>query len=66
MEFLPEQIEEYAIAHTTEEPQLLAALNRETWANVMIQLMHTCHMTNHQAHKELAWGIACGSAESGG
>jgi len=44
MEFLPEQIEEYAIAHTTEEPQLLAALNRETWANVMIPRMLSGHL----------------------
>jgi caffeoyl-CoA O-methyltransferase len=44
MEFLPEVIEDYATAHTTEESQLLAALNRETWANVMIPRMLSGHL----------------------
>ena len=44
MEFLPEVIEDYATAHTTEEPQLLAELNRETWANVMIPRMLSGHL----------------------
>ena len=44
MEFLPEQIEEYAINHTEKEPQLLAKLNRETWANVMIPRMLSGHL----------------------
>ena len=44
MEFLPEKIEDYALAHTTEEPQLLAELNRETWANVMIPRMLSGHL----------------------
>jgi caffeoyl-CoA O-methyltransferase len=44
MEFLPEQIEEYAINHTEKEPQLLAELNRETWANVMIPRMLSGHL----------------------
>jgi len=44
MEFLPEQIEEYAIKHTEKEPQLLADLNRETWANVMIPRMLSGHL----------------------
>ena len=43
MEFLPTEIEEYALTHTTEEPQLLAELNRETWANVMIPRMLSGH-----------------------
>ena len=44
MEFLPEKIEEYAINHTEKEPQLLAELNRETWANVMIPRMLSGHL----------------------
>lgn len=44
MEFLPEKIENYALAHTTEEPKLLAELNRETWANVMIPRMLSGHL----------------------
>ena len=44
MEFLPEVIEDYATAHTTEEPQLLAELNRETWASVMIPRMLSGHL----------------------
>jgi len=44
MEFLPEEIEEYVLSHTTEEPQLLAELNRETWANVMIPRMLSGHL----------------------
>ena len=44
MEFLTEKIEDYALAHTTEEPQLLAELNRETWANVMIPRMLSGHL----------------------
>ena len=43
MEFLPSEIEKYTLAHTTEEPQLLAELNRETWANVMIPRMLSGH-----------------------
>jgi caffeoyl-CoA O-methyltransferase len=44
MEFLPEVIEDYATAHTTNESQLLAELNRETWANVMIPRMLSGHL----------------------
>ncbi len=44
MEFLPEKIEQYAINHTEKEPQLLAELNRETWANVMIPRMLSGHL----------------------
>ena len=44
MELLPTEIEEYALAHTTKEPQLLAELNRETWANVMIPRMLSGHL----------------------
>ena len=44
MEFLPKQIEEYTLAHTTKESDLLAKLNRETWAKVMIPRMLSGHM----------------------
>ena len=44
MEFLPTKIEEYALTHTTEEPQLLAELNRETWANIMTPRMLSGHL----------------------
>jgi len=44
MEFLPEKIENYALAHTEKEPQLLAELNRETWANVMVPRMLSGHL----------------------
>ena len=44
MELLPTEIEEYTLAHTTKEPQLLAKLNRETWANVMTPRMLSGHL----------------------
>ena len=44
MEFLPEVIENYSINHTEKEPNLLAKLNRETWANVMIPRMLSGHL----------------------
>jgi caffeoyl-CoA O-methyltransferase len=44
MELLPTEIEEYTLVHTTKEPQLLAELNRETWANVMIPRMLSGHL----------------------
>jgi len=44
MEFLPEVIEDYVISHTEKEPMLLAKLNRETWANVMIPRMLSGHL----------------------
>jgi predicted O-methyltransferase YrrM len=44
MEFLPTKIEEYTLAHTTEEPLLLAKLNRETWANIMTPRMLSGHL----------------------
>ena len=43
MELLPTKIEDYTLAHTSEEPQLIAELNRETWANVMIPRMLSGH-----------------------
>ena len=44
MEFLPEEIENYASSHTEKESNLLANLNRETWANVMIPRMLSGHL----------------------
>ena len=44
MEFLPENIENYSVNHTEKEPKLLAELNRETWAKVMIPRMLSGHL----------------------
>ena len=44
MEFLPKQIEDYALEYTTNESNLLAKLNRETWAKVMMPRMLSGHM----------------------
>jgi len=44
MEFISEEIENYAINHTEKEPQLLSELNRETWANVMVPRMLSGHL----------------------
>ena len=44
MEFLPKEIENYASSHTEKESTLLAELNRETWANVMIPRMLSGHL----------------------
>ena len=34
MHFLPENIDEYIVAHSEEEPDLLKKLNRETFADI--------------------------------
>ncbi|MCC7301161.1 MAG: O-methyltransferase [Bacteroidia bacterium] len=44
MEFLPQEIEAYAAAHTRPETALLAALNRETHARMMKPRMLSGHM----------------------
>ena len=44
MEFLPEKISSYSLDNTEKEPKLLADLNRETWANVMIPRMLSGHL----------------------
>ena len=44
MEFLPEKIEQYACKHTQEESAVLAQLNRETWAKVLIPRMLSGHL----------------------
>ena len=44
MEFLPEKIEQYACSHTEKESDVLAKLNRETWAKVMTPRMLSGHL----------------------
>ena len=44
MEFLAREIENYAIGYTEKEPELLAELNRETWAKVMNPRMLSGHL----------------------
>ena len=44
MDFLPKEIETYALAHTEGESDLLAKLNRETWAKVMTPRMLSGHL----------------------
>lgn len=44
MEFLDPQLDQYATQHTSEEPALLAALNRETWTQVLQPRMLSGHM----------------------
>jgi len=44
MEFLPQQIDDYACNHTQSESPLLTELNRETWAKVLIPRMLSGHL----------------------
>ena len=44
MDFLAREIENYAISHTEKESELLAELNRETWAKVMNPRMLSGHL----------------------
>jgi len=44
MNFLPEDIERYVENHTEAEPELLAALNRETWQKVINPRMLSGHL----------------------
>jgi predicted O-methyltransferase YrrM len=44
MDFISEEIVDYSLNHTEEEPNLLAELNRETWANVMTPRMLSGHL----------------------
>jgi len=43
MDFLPEKIDAYAVAHSESEPQLLQELNRETWQKVLAPRMLSGH-----------------------
>ncbi|MCB9245519.1 MAG: O-methyltransferase [Flavobacteriales bacterium] len=44
MEFIPEELARYAEMHTEAESQLLAELNRDTYANVLIPRMLSGHI----------------------
>lgn len=44
MEFLDEKIENYTLAHTQDEPELLKKLNRETHAKVLLPRMLSGHL----------------------
>ncbi len=44
MEFLPEEISMYAENHTMSESEVLQALNRETWSNVIMPRMLSGHL----------------------
>lgn len=44
MEFLPEEIAQYAEKHSEAEPELLTELNRHTWANVLMPRMLSGHL----------------------
>ena len=44
MEFIPENINQYACDHTQGENAVLAELNRETWAKVLIPRMLSGHL----------------------
>ena len=44
MEFLPKNIDQYACNHTQGENTVLAELNRETWAKVLIPRMLSGHL----------------------
>ena len=35
MHFLPEKIDDYAVAHSQEEPLILQELSKETWQKVL-------------------------------
>ena len=43
MDFLPSKIDEYAVAHSQNEPALLQELNKETWQKVLVPRMLSGH-----------------------
>ncbi|GAB5400639.1 MAG: O-methyltransferase [Aureisphaera sp.] len=43
MDFLPEKIDHYAVAHSQPEPELLQQLTRETWQKVLAPRMLSGH-----------------------
>jgi len=43
MNFIDKKIDEYAVAHTQPEPDLLQELNRETWQKVLVPRMLSGH-----------------------
>ena len=44
MEFIPQAIDLYSSAHSQEEPELLKALNKETWQTVLAPRMLSGHL----------------------
>lgn len=44
MDFLPEKIDEYTVAHSQQEPELLRELSRETWQKVLAPRMLSGHL----------------------
>ena len=44
MDFLPQKIEKYSTKNTSKESDLLAELNRETWAKVVMPRMLSGHL----------------------
>jgi len=44
MNFLPEKIDDYVVAHSQPEPQLLQELSRETWQKVLAPRMLSGHL----------------------
>jgi len=43
MNFLPENIDNYAVKHSEDEPQILQDLSRETWQKILIPRMLSGH-----------------------
>ena len=43
MNFLPENIDNYAVLHSEDEPELLKKLSRETWQKILIPRMLSGH-----------------------
>ncbi|KAA3623866.1 MAG: O-methyltransferase [Flavobacterium sp.] len=44
MDFLPERIDEYVVAHSQPEPELLKELSRETWQKILAPRMLSGHL----------------------
>lgn len=44
MDFLPEKIDEYVVAHSQTEPELLKELSRETWQKILAPRMLSGHL----------------------
>ena len=43
MHFLPQHIDQYAVDHSENEPELLQQLTRETWQKVLAPRMSSGH-----------------------
>jgi predicted O-methyltransferase YrrM len=44
VDFIDKELEEYCIGHTSDEPETLAQLNRETWLKLMFPRMLSGHL----------------------